>query len=234
MNKIVFDSSTIISLSINNLLWVLRDLKKMHPVEFCITDSVKKEIVDNPLKTKKYKLKAIQVLSLINEGVFQVCGNGKLTKRTNYLLDIANSIYLRGNEPIKIIHTGEMEAVVLAQKLNASLVMIDERTTRLLIEKPEKLDNLLKKKLHIDIKINKEMLKTFKKEVKMIKIARSTELVIYALSQNILKKYLKSANGIDLATLKKELITGLIWGLRLNGCSITDSEIVYLIKNYGS
>lgn len=69
MKSIIFDAGPIISLATNNLLWILKPLKKYFNGKFYITDAVKRELVDKPFETKKFKFEAIQVEKLIEEGV---------------------------------------------------------------------------------------------------------------------------------------------------------------------
>ena len=52
MKSLVFDSSSIISLATNNLLWLLRPLKKQFKGDFYISKSIKHEIVDHPMTTE--------------------------------------------------------------------------------------------------------------------------------------------------------------------------------------
>ena len=70
MKTIVFDTGPIISLTMNNLLWILEPLKSISNANFYITNPVKKELVDNPLnKTKRFKFEALQVLHYIENGI---------------------------------------------------------------------------------------------------------------------------------------------------------------------
>jgi len=63
MKALVFDTGPIITLAMNNLLWLVKEMKDKFNGEFYITESVKRECVDRPLTSKKYKYEAIQVLS---------------------------------------------------------------------------------------------------------------------------------------------------------------------------
>lgn len=54
MRALVFDTGSIISLVTNNLLWILPPLKKQFRGDFLISEAVKGEIIDHPLKTKKF------------------------------------------------------------------------------------------------------------------------------------------------------------------------------------
>ena len=58
MKSIVFDTGPIISLTLNNLLWIIEPLHDRFGGEFYITKAVYKELIDRPLSTKKYKFEA--------------------------------------------------------------------------------------------------------------------------------------------------------------------------------
>ena len=55
MKALVFDAGPIITLTMNNLLWLLEQLKSQFNGEFFICPAVRRELVDKPLQTKKYK-----------------------------------------------------------------------------------------------------------------------------------------------------------------------------------
>jgi len=52
----VFDAGSIISLTTNNLLWLLPPLKERFGGSFLITNGVADELIKKPLATRKYKL----------------------------------------------------------------------------------------------------------------------------------------------------------------------------------
>ena len=55
MKSLVFDAGPIITLTMNNLLWLLNPLKNNFKGEFYLSAAVKEELIDRPLQTKKYK-----------------------------------------------------------------------------------------------------------------------------------------------------------------------------------
>ena len=77
----------------NNMLGVFGELKKKSGVKFYICKGVKKETVDDPLKSKKWKFGGIQVTALINDGNLEVY-DGDLGRKTEYLLGLANNIFV--------------------------------------------------------------------------------------------------------------------------------------------
>ena len=225
MKSLVFDSSSIISITTNNLLDILVNLKKIYRGEFFICHEVLKELIENPLKTHKFKLEALQLSNYLSQGKIKVF-NKDLENKTNYLLTLANNIFQVNNHNLIILHKADVESLALTLYLQAESLVIDERTTRLLIENFSKLQDLLERKLNTKVKINKENLNYFKKEVKDIKIIRSSELMTIAFELDLFKGY----ENKSIKNFKKELLEGILWGLRLRGCAISTEEINRIIK----
>ena len=94
MNDLIFDTSTIISIATNNLLDVLEQLKKKFKGDFIISNDVKREVLDHPLKTRKYKLEAIMISNLILNNVIRTYSNVNLERKTINLLNLCNNIFL--------------------------------------------------------------------------------------------------------------------------------------------
>ena len=225
MKAIAFDTSPVISLTMNNLLWVLGNLERRFEGDFYITKAVKEELVDKPLNTKKYKFEALQVLQIIERGILKIVQGQSLTNKTKYMLDLANSCFLAHDHPIRIVHFAEIETLTAALNLKANIIVIDERTTRLLIEDPKKLAFILRHKLHTKIKTNYTALREFTKAVKGIKVIRSIEIVTIAYELGLLDEYIpKLPNG------RRKLLDSVLWGVKLDGCSVSKREIDQIIK----
>jgi predicted nucleic acid-binding protein len=228
MKSLVFDTSSIISIAMNNLLWVLKELKNRFSGDFYICESVKKEVIDYPLTTKRFKLEALMIQEFLSKGIIKLKINKEVENKARYLLKLANNIFRTNKGYIKILHMGEVESLALAVYLNSDAYVVDERTTRILIENPNFLLKLLENKLHMRVNLDKNKLNEFKKELKNLKIIRSTELMVYAYEQKILDKYVVR-DGVK-KELKKTLLHGLLWGLRLRGCSISTKEINNILR----
>jgi predicted nucleic acid-binding protein len=226
MKAIVFDAGTVISLAINSLLWLLEPLKKKFGGEFYITKAVKYELVDRPIKSKKYKLEAVMIKSLIRKGVIKVY-EGDLLVKTNRILGFSNKLYSSNQGYLNLVQLGEVESLALVNEINADAFMVDERTIRMMVENPKNLLNLLTKKLHSKIGMNKDNLKMFQKEVGKVSILRSSELVVLAYEYGLLDKYITSYEE------EKDLLEGVLWGTKLRGCSISVDEIKDIVKLEG-
>ena len=225
MKSIVFDSGPIISLTTNNLLWILEKLKQRFNGEFLITETIKKELVDRPLEIKRFEFEALQVLRCINKGIIRVAEKSQVNKTASELLELANSCFKARGSWIRIVHNGEMEGLATCIESNAEAFVIDERTTRILIENPKRLTNILSYKLHTNIQTNKKNLSKFLDLTKNIKVIRSFELVAVAYELGLLDGYLP-----NLPNAKKLLLDSILWGVKINGCSVSRKEIDEVIK----
>lgn len=228
MKSLIFDSGSIISLAMNNLLYTLKPLKQMFNGSFYIGGTVKKEIIDNPLNTKKYRLEAIFISQLLHDSVLELYDNKQISNSIIKIKHLANSIYQTKSQNINILQDGEIESLALNCLLKANAYVVDERTMRLLIENPYQLQRLLSEKLHTRISINKDALSTFNNIVCDVKILRSVELMIVAYENGIFN-ILSKNKDID----NKQILLGLIWGLKLNGCSISTEEITRILHLEG-
>ncbi len=226
MKSLVFDTSSIISLATNNLLWVISELKKRYNGNFYLCNSVKKELVDNPLQSKKYKFEALNIMELIKNKDLDIY-NEDLNAKKNKLLDIANHIFKAKGQNMGIVHDADMESLALAIAINADAYVVDERTTRLLIESPRKLGELFNKKLHTNVNLDNNLLKDFQKEVGNINVLRSADLMTIVYEKGLLNKYVFTEN------LRKSVLEGVLWGVKLRGCSISIEEINDIMKMEG-
>ena len=226
MKSLVFDTGPVISLTTNNLLWLLEELKKKYKGDFYLAEAAKKELIDKPLATKKFKFEALQVLKCINEGILKVIPNNELEEETLSLINLANNCFSARGNWLRIVHYAEVSGLVACAKFNADAFVVDERTTRLLVEGPESLVSLLKDKLHTEITVNKENLEKFREQVKNIRIIRSVEIAAVAYELGLLNKYLP-----NIPNPKKILLDSVLWGVKLNGCAVSKEEIEDIIKS---
>lgn len=225
MKSIVFDAGGIISLAINDLLWLLEPLKKRFGGEFYISNFIKKEVVDKPLATKRFKFEALKVLHYINNRTLNIVGNEKVKEKTELLLNLANNSFIAHSQPINIVHYGEISGISTYIFNNSDAYVVDERTTRILIENPKKLKNILRHTLHTDIRIDYNKLKEFQKLTKNIKIIRSVELATIAYELGLLDKYLTK-----IPNPRQTLLDSVLWGVKLNGCAVSKREIEQILK----
>ncbi len=220
MKKIVFDTSSIISIVTNNLLGTLKLLKKKFDVEFYVPNSVKVELIDDALATQRFKLEAIMLSRAIRENVIKVYPSLDVDK----LLKIANNTLYIEDTPLHILDKGEVEALALASKIKADAYCVDERTMRLIVENPEGLKKILSNKLQKDVFLNKNNINDFKKMINEVPFIRSVEIMIIAFENGLLDKYISND------TPKALVLEALLFGLRMRGCSISNDDIDEIIR----
>jgi len=150
--KIVLDSSSLISLSETCLIKTIAGLKKTG-IEFIIPKSVEFETVTRPMEIKRFELNAERIEKAINEGWITVGELGiegrDIARRIDFL---ANNSFYYQNKPIQIMHSGETGTLALLKSENVDALVIDERTSRMLIENPEKLRAVMQRRKGIKIK----------------------------------------------------------------------------------
>ena len=220
---LIFDSSSLISLSLNGLLEELKKLKEIFNGEFIITKEVKQEVVDEPMKIKKYELEALKIRNLIDEGYLNMpdklgIQDKEITSLTIKLMDIANTMFIGNRNEISLIQLGEASCLALSKLMNEkkikNVLVIDERTIRMLVEKPENLKELLENKLHTKIKLKESNFKSFKE----FKIIRSAELMYLAYKKNLVR------------WKGKIVLDALLYALKFKGCAISFDEIEEIKK----
>lgn len=213
MKYLIIDSSSIITLAMNNLLSLLVSLKRKFPGVFVISNEVKKEVVDNPIKMKKFELEALMISAMIKNEVITVMEAPR--NEINRILETANSAFKARGESIRIMHEGEASCLALCNTLksknNEVALVIDERTTRMLCENPANLQKLFEKKLHTSIVMKQKNLEIFEG----YNIIRSSELCFVAYKKGL----------ISLPAHPREAIDALLYAAKFKGCSISSLEI---------
>jgi len=225
MKALFFDTGPLITLTLNNLLWLIKPLKEKFGGKFLITKHVKKELVEKPFEIKRFKFEALQILKYINDNIIETYDNYELKNKTQELLKIANNCFFYHEKPIHIVDYAEMETLSACLLTKSTAVVVDERTTRLLIERPQQLKEILTKKLHKNIRANKKNIELLRRIIKDIKLIRTSELAIVAYKLGLLDKYL-----VKIEKARENLLDSILWGIKLNGCAISKREIEEIIK----
>ena len=217
MKKVVFDSSTLISLSDRCLINIIGRMAVSEGVEFVIPESVLEESVLYPLKIKKFELDAVRINNAIAHKWITVAKSTKTTRNNVQRIEnIVNDICIAENRPMKIVHRGEIETIAIAKELGADAIAMDERTTRMLLEEPSALKEVLQHRLHRKIMLNNRAIAEFREFSGMVPIIRSVGLI--ALS------YEKNYFGDDLPRNRTALEAAL-FAAKLSGCAVSTDEI---------
>ncbi len=223
MKVLILDSGILINLSMNGLLYIFEELKKISQVRFATTKYVKYEVVDRPVGIPRFELGALQIQSLFNSGVIEPPENFGVSEKeilllTEKYMELANHSMQSKNQWMQIVSNAEMSCLAISQLLSEkgieNVIGLDERTTRILAEKPENMERLMSERLHQRVSIDKEKLKEFSK----FKFIRSTELVYVAFKKNVLR-----IKG-------QKVLEAVLFAAKYHGSSISFEEINELKK----
>jgi hypothetical protein len=207
----------------NGLFEEFGRLREAFNGKFIITREVKYETIDKPLTIKRFELEALRLKKLFDDKVLELpiaigIKDEEITKKAEEILNLANNTFMSHKKEMKILDMGETSCLALSKILSSknieNVLAVDERTMRMLVEKPENLAKLLSKKLHTKIMPKKENFKYFKG----FKIIRSAELVYVAYKKGLVN--LK--NGV--------VLDALLYAMKYKGCSISGEEIEEIKK----
>lgn len=223
MKAIILDSGTLINLSMNGLLYILEDLKKNSDVKFAITSQVKYEVVDRPINVPRFELGALRVRNMIDAGILELPSSFGISEQevnslTSELKNVANSSIIARGKQMAIVSDAEMSCLALSSILTdkgvENLIAIDERTTRLLAEKPENLEKLVSDRFHVRVELKRNKFDIFSK----FRFIRSTELVYVAFKKGLLR-----VNG-------PKALEAALYATKYKGSSVSFEEIEELKK----
>ena len=115
-----------------------------------------------------------------------------------------------------LVDAGEAAQIALARKLNINTLVIDERTTRTLLEAPMKLKQHLENESKKPVVVNQKLLNSFLEKSGRFNIIRSSELVVLAYQFGYFDKY-----GAD----KAIALESALYTLKFSGCRLSYEEI---------
>jgi len=220
MKILIFDSGPLINLSMNGLLHILEPLKKNN-VRMIITPQVQHEVYDRPLEIKQFELGAVRIHELMQRKILEThislgISDKTLNIKTQELMSLANHALKTEGQWIQIVSEAEMSCLALANELKKEhqvIVAIDERTARMLSEKPQNLEQTMSLHLHKKVTLEANL-----KILSNIQIIRSSELVYVAHKKGIIG--LKDSRSLE----------ALIYATKYKGAAISWEEINILKK----
>lgn len=223
MKILVLDSGILINLSMNGLLYLIEGLKKISGVSFVITKDVKYETVDRPIGIPRFELGALSIKYLLESGIVQLSQDIGITEEkinplTNKYMELANHAVQSRGQYIQVVSNAEMSCLALSKLLTdkkiENMIGLDERTTRILAEKPQNMEHLMSDKLHQSISIQKDKLKEFSQ----FRFIRSSELVYVAYKKGLLK------------ITGPKVLEAALFATKFHGSSVSFEEINQLKK----
>lgn len=216
--SLFFDSSTLISMAVTCSLPVLRKLKQYYSGGFYITDAVYQETIGRAANSLRFRYEGHRLKELIDEGVIKTYPDKALYGQINWLMDSINNTYFADGRPLHIAQLGEISTITACIKEKADSVVVDERIARLLIENSSALKPWLEHKLHTRVTANNSANKWLSYLSRKFIPLRSAEFAVAA--------WLRGLFGDN-----KDILYGLLWGLKFAGCAITEDEIDFYMKS---
>lgn len=211
MKRIVCDSSSLISLTDNCMLFLLHQLKG---AEYYVPKGVEQEIVAYPMRTKRFELPAIRIKQMITDGTLHVYDHPQIYDYAEKITRLANSLFKFKKRFVKIVHEGEAQSIGCMRVLGTNTLLTDERTVRHLIEDPEQLKRYMEARTQYELQMDKHVCEELRRELEGIQVIRSADLLAYAYDKGLLNKF-----GTP------QILDAGLWGLKFAGCSITSEEI---------
>lgn len=217
MADILCDASSLISLTRSCFENVLSFMHNAHGVRFFIPPSVEQEIITRPLSlsNKQYALSAMRLKNAMRKKVILRLDADVLEKAKEYL-KVANNLFFVKGRGMKVVHLGEMELIALSQHLKIDNILIDERTTRMLIESPFRYKKHLEEEFKVNVMINKQNFSLFQNLTRDMRIIRSSELLIVSYENGLMD---------GLKGLKRDTLSAALYSLKYFGCAIRYDEI---------
>ncbi|MSS74213.1 hypothetical protein EXS72_01070 [Candidatus Pacearchaeota archaeon] len=219
---LILDAGPLINLSMNGLLDIFENIKKIG-INIVITNYVYQEVVDRPSHIPRFELGALRIKELIEKKIIQFAtefglATQEIESETQYMLKRINCSVKAGEHCIEIVSPAEISCLAVSKILSKrgfeNVIGIDERTTRVLFEKPANLKELMSNKLHCQISLNTQEIDNLGR----FKFIRSSELV-----------YMSYKKGF-IQLNDKRALEALLYATKFKGCSITWEEIEQLKK----
>ncbi len=213
----ICDSSTLIALAETCTLPALYHLKQSAGARFLVPPAVGYETMQHPEHIKRFAFSAFKIEKVKDDGVLEMTEPKNLGQRTRDIMQRANSVFSVNGQALKVLHAGEAECLAVYLENKAKAVLVDEKTTRLLIEDPLLLRDSLQQEYHGRAKMNDSALDALKAATKGMVAVRSTEILAMAYEDGFFKGYGKN---------EVEAFHASLYALRNAGCSITTKELL--------
>jgi len=214
---VLCDSGVLISLTAGCLDNILYHFSEHNNVRFVIPPSVEYETVTRPLynNLKKHLFSAIRIKDAIADGVIEVV-DAKVEDEARRVMHAANNMFYMKGQPIRLLQFGESEMLALASALGVEDIIVDERTTRMLIEAPFQLKAHLESEFQVNVMVNKNSFRELSSRISKLNVLRSSELVVLAYENGYFKNF---------SNLQREALEAALYKMKYSGCSISFDEI---------
>lgn len=221
-HDILCDSSALISLGDSCLDSLLYFLHERFHLRFIIPPEVEQEIITRPISSglHQYYFSALKMQKALEDGVLVKTAVGE-SSLTQQFLQAANHLFFLKGQPLQLLHPGEAGMLAIAQQLGVSTLLIDERTTRMLVEAPFRMKAHLEEEFGIHVMVNKSNLDRFAELTRDMQILRSSEMLILGYENGFLNHFSRPRDALEAALYK----------VKFTGCSIGFEEIKEFLKS---
>ncbi len=223
MEDLFCDSSSLISLTGSCLDNVIYFLSNKFKLRFAIPPFVEYESITRPISSdlKQYSFSAIKIKKLLMDGAV-VKVDKDVQRKTDRILYLANnSLFVKGKS-ITLLQRGEAEMIALAAELGVKNILIDERTTRMMIEAPFRMKEHMEKEFGVNIMVNNGNLREFSDVVRGMQVVRSSELLIIAFEYGFFDGF---------GDMKLQALEAALYKIKFSGCSISFDEVKEYIRS---
>ena len=223
MAKLVFDTSSLISVSENCLMRIISAISSEKGAELIIPEGVYYESVSHPLQIRRFELNALRIKDAVDSGAIKIMKlNAAAKKSAEIIENLANSLFEISGEKISLVHAGEIETLALANSINADLIVMDERTTRMLVEDAYRLRDRMEEKYESKVDIDAGKLAELQGMFAGAKIVRSVELIAYAYEKGYSEPELKKT---------RLALEAALYAAKYGGCAVSLEEIQQFLKS---
>ena len=218
---IICDASSLIALTESCFLWLLYDLNRKHGFRFLIPDMVEYECIRRPLNIKEYSMDAIRLEDAVNDGVLEVIRDEDINSEMVKIMNFSNHLYYARGKPIHLVDRGEAAMIALADKYDIDLLLMDERTTRLLIEDPMSIKKHFENEFNVHIGVNETSLRELQSRLEGLKVIRSSEIITLGYRIGLFNKF---------QHIEKDALEAALYRVKFRGCSISFDEINEILQ----
>ena len=212
---VVCDSSSLISLSQTCTANVVEFLRKKTGVRFVAPPSVYAESVAKPSGITKFAASALRIKRLFGQKSISIDG-ADIALDTQRILEAGNRLFSVGGRPLELLHLGESECLALAKKTPGARLLVDEKTLRMLLEAPDKMQAILQTEYRERLAADPARMRAWKSLCADIPLIRSTEVLSVAYEKGYYNDYGTDASAAWQAGLA---------ALKNAGCSVTFKEM---------
>ena len=117
---------------------------------------------------------------------------------------------------MQLVHQGEAEVLAAAAELGVNDILIDERTTRMLVEAPSAIRDHMEREFGKRINFDERNLARFQDMTRGLNLIRSTELLIMAYEHGYFGEFKE---------LERQALGAALYNLKFAGCAVGFDEI---------